>query len=102
MWRNKSMNAVTQQSAILDMQYTPLMTDAQERCTTGKSTVWEYEIDEGNAELGMGGEQFQWQDVACARTKEYKSLSVPLGWAWKGGFWLSAQWGSAGFFGKTS
>jgi len=53
------MNAVTQQSAILDMQYTPLMTDAQERCTTGKSTVWEYEIDEGNAELGMGGEQFQ-------------------------------------------
>ena len=53
------MNAVAQQSAILDMQYTPLMTDAQERLsTTGKSTVWEYEVDEGNAELGMGGEQF--------------------------------------------
>lgn len=56
------------------MQYTPLMTDAQERwSTTGKNTVWECEVDEGNAELGMG-EQFQQWDTAHPRTKEYKSL----------------------------
>lgn len=31
-------------------------------------------VDEGNAELGMGGEQFKWQDSAHPKAKEYKSL----------------------------
>lgn len=41
------------------------MTDAQEGLSTvGKSTVW----DEGNAELGLGGEQFKLQDTAHTKT----------------------------------